>query len=62
MEKKLLKFDEVLDYLRDAVSQLEDWNVEYEESLFIEINGLFYIINGLECYLDDLIEESGEKL
>ena len=62
MEKKLLKFDEVLDYLRDAVSNLEDWNVEYEEKLSKEINDLYYIVNYLEGFQDYLIEESGEIL
>lgn len=55
MEKKVFKFDEIVSVLRDCVIELEDWNVEYEESLNKEINDLFYIINGLECYQDDLI-------
>lgn len=55
MEKKVFKFDEIVTVLRDCVIELEEWNVEYEESLSKEINDLFYIINGLECYQDDLI-------
>ena len=62
MEEKLESFDEILDYLRDAVLTLEDWNVEYEESLNKEINDLFYIINGLECYQDDLIDEYQKEM
>ena len=55
MKKKLLKFDEIISVLRDYVIELEEWNVEYEESLSKEINDLFYIINHLECFQDDLI-------
>lgn len=55
MEKKLLKFDEIITALRYYVMDLELWNYEYEEILNKEINDLFYLINVLQSYQDDLI-------
>lgn len=63
MTEKLFKFVLTLDYLRDAVTDLEEWSDEYSGIFSKEINDLFYVINSLECYLDDLIhlEKENEK-
>ena len=55
MEKKVMDFDEIFDNLLRWVGELEDWNVGWDEDLEKEIKDLFYIIDGLENKLDDLI-------
>lgn len=57
MKLKLLKFDEIVSDLRNRVIELEEWSDEYSGIFSKEINDLFYIINGLECCLDDLIAD-----
>lgn len=57
MENKLLKFNEILCGLRDYADELGYWSEEYAEDLSNEINGLFYIINYLDNYQDDMIDE-----
>ena len=55
MEKKVMDFDEIYDNLLRWIGELEDWNVGWDEDLEKEIKDLFYIIDGLENKLDDLI-------
>lgn len=62
MKKKLVFFDEILDYLRVCSNLLEGWNIVYDEKLEKEIKDLKSIVYYLEGFQDYLIEESGEKL
>lgn len=62
MKEKLLKFDKVVTDLRGRAIELKEWSDEYSGIFSKEINDLFYIINDLKCYLDDLIADLEKKL